>query len=125
MNPLGVDKSILDDYEIPFISSPRILEYKYSLDGLIEDIENGTKNSNDINLVVCWETGEEYKHNYHITTLLDPDNLNLREYHGLSHTMTNLNTNQKEMELIVLSELIEFLNDPVSTIQGQIEKYEV
>ena len=123
-NPLGVDKSIIDDFDLPFTSPPRILEYKYSLDGLIEDIENGTKNSNDINIVVCWKTGEEYKQNYHITSLLDPDNLTQREYHGITHNMTNLSTNQKEMDLIVLSELIGFLNDPVDTINNQIKKYE-
>lgn len=123
-NPLGVDESIIDEFELPFISSPRILEYKYSLDGLIEDIENGTKNSNDISVAVCWETGEEYKQNYHISSLLDPNNLNLREYHGITHTITNLNTNQKEMDLIVLCELIDFLNDPKLTIEEQIKKYE-
>ncbi len=123
-NPLGADESVIDDLELPFSSSPRIIEYKYSLDGLIEDIENGNKNSNDISIVVCWETGEEYKQNYHIISLLDPDNLNYREYHGITHTMMNLNTNQKEMDLIVLSELIKFLNNPKSTIKAQIEKYE-
>jgi hypothetical protein len=123
-NPLGVEDSIIEEFDLPFISAPRILEYKYSLDGLIEDIENGTKNSNDVSLVVCWETGEEFRQNYHITSLLDPNNLNLREYHGITHIMTNLNTNQKEMDLIVLSELIEFLNHPAETIKVQIEKYE-
>jgi len=123
-NPLGVDESVINDFELPFSSPPRILEYKYSLDGLIEDIEDGTKNSNDISVVVCWETDKKYKHNYHITSLLDPDNLNLREYHGITHTMTNLSTNQKEIELIVLSELISFLNDPETTIEEQIEKYD-
>jgi hypothetical protein len=123
-NPLGVDESIMEEFDLPFISAPRILEYKYSLDGLIEDIENGNKNSNDINLVVCWETGEEYKQNYHITSLLDPDNLSLREYHGITHIMTNLSTNQKEMDLIVLSELIQYLNNPDDTIAEQIVKYD-
>ena len=123
-NPLGVEESIIKDFDTPFTSSPKILEYKYSLDGLIENIENGDKNSNDINIVVCWETGREYEQNYHITSLLDPDNLNLREYHGITHVMTNLKTNQKEMDLIVLSELIDFLNNPKTTIKEQVEKYD-
>lgn len=125
INPLGVDKAIMEEFDkIPFSSPPLILEYKFSLDGLIEDIENGTKNSNDISLVVCWETGKEYKKNYLITSLLDPDNLSTREYHGITHTMTNLTTGQNEMNLIVLSELVDFLNDPKTTIQAQIAKYE-
>lgn len=123
-NPLGLDNSIIEDFDLPFNSAPQIIEYKYSLDGLIEDIDNGTKNSNDISLIVVWETGELYRRNYHITSLLDPDNLTQREYHGITHTVTNLNTNQKEMDLIVLSELIEFLADQENAIKCQIKKYE-
>jgi hypothetical protein len=124
MNPLGVERSVLGGFQLPFISDPKVLEYKFSLDGLIEDIDSGVKNSNDISLVVVWETGEEYKENYKITSFLDPDNLTLREYHGVTHSITNINTEQREMELIVLSELIEFLNDQASTIETQREKYE-
>jgi hypothetical protein len=123
-NPLGVEKSIIDGYPSPFRSSPKVVEYKYSLDGLIEDIDNGVKNSNDISLVVVWETGVEFKGNYKISSFLDPDNLNLREYHGVTHTITNVNTNQREMDLIVLSELISFLNNQEMTIDVQRAKYE-
>jgi hypothetical protein len=124
INPLGIERSVLNGFQLPFVSDPKVLEYKFSLDGLIEDIDSGVKNSNDISLVVVWETGEEYKENYKITSFLDPDNLTLREYHGVTHSITNINTEQREMELIVLSELIEFLNDQTSTIETQREKYE-
>ncbi|MBK8611857.1 MAG: hypothetical protein IPL84_18485 [Chitinophagaceae bacterium] len=123
-NPLGIDKSVLNGFSLPFIFEPKVLEYKYSLDGLIEDIEGGVKNSNDIGLVVVWETGEEFKENYKITSYLDPDNLTLREYHGVTHGITNLTSQQREMELIVLSELIEYLNNPEEVIEMQREKYE-
>ena len=123
-NPLGV----LEDYarEVGvFRSKPKIMEYKYSLDALIEDLQSGDKNSNDIDLVVVWESGSDYDDNYHITSLLDPDNLSERQYHGVTHVMTNVNTGQREMDLIVLQELVEFLNDPNGTIQRQKRKYEV
>jgi|JI10StandDraft_1071094.scaffolds.fasta_scaffold241170_2 hypothetical protein len=123
-NPLGIDKTVLDGFNLPFVFEPKVLEYKYSLDGLIEDIESGVKNSNDIGLVVVWETGEEFKENYKITSYLDPDNLTLREYHGVTHSITNLTSQQREMELIVLSELIEYLNNPDEVIELQREKYE-
>ncbi|MCB9150232.1 MAG: ATP-binding protein [Caldilineaceae bacterium] len=123
-NPLGIDAATIEEFDLPFKSAPRILEYKFSLDGLIEDIDNGNKNSNDISLVICWETGELYKKNYHISSLLDPDNLSIREYHGITHVMTNLNTNQKEIDLIVLEELIKYLNEPEIEIRNQIKKYE-
>jgi hypothetical protein len=124
-NPLGIERSILAEFALPFTTrTPKILEYKFSLDGLIEDIEGGIKNSNDIGLVVVWETGDEFRENYKITSYLDPDNLSLREYHGLTHGITNLTSGQKEMELIVLSELVEFLNDSEATIEKQRAKYE-
>lgn len=123
-NPLGVLEENIEGIDLPFKSSPRILEYKFSLDGLIEDIENGNKNSNDISIVVCWETGIEYEQNYSITSLINPDNLSLREYHGVTHIMSSINSGQKEMDLIVLSELIHFLNKPEEAIELQEEKYE-
>lgn|GEM_PF-3159170 len=30
-----------------FVSDPNVLEYKYSLDGLVEDVESGLKNTNE------------------------------------------------------------------------------
>lgn len=123
-NPLGIDRTVLEGFTLPFIFEPKVLEYKFSLDGLIEDIESGLKNSNDIGLVVVWETGEEFKENYKITSYLDPDNLTLREYHGVTHSITNLVTQQREMELVVLSELVEYLNNRDEVVELQREKYE-
>ncbi|MFL0376763.1 hypothetical protein ACH0BY_22750 [Paenibacillus amylolyticus] len=124
-NPLGVFGETLESInEIPFISSPKILEYKFSLDGLIENIQDSSKNSNDIGLVVVWETGDFYVGNYKITSLLDKNNTDLRQYHGLTHVMTNVTTGQREMDLIILEELIEFLNDPITAQQKQVDKYE-
>jgi len=123
-NPLGILRENIDLDDLPFHSHPEVLEYKFSLDGLIEDISDETKNSNDIGLVVVWTVGELYKGNYLITSLLDEDNLAQRQYHGVTHILSNLTTDQKEMDLIVLSDLIDFLNDPQSAIITQKEKYE-
>lgn len=122
-NPLGVLEDILDSHE-GFLSEPKVLEYKYSLDGLIENLEDGSKNSNDIDLIVVWETGKDFLGNYSITSLIDEDNLNLRQYHGVTHLMTNITNGQKEMDLIVLSELISFLNNPKIEVLNQQKKYE-
>jgi len=126
INPLGILEEIVLGYtkKIPFLSYPKVLEYKYSLDGLIENIESGTKNSNDIGLVVVWETGDLWKEHYKLTSLLDVDNLSSRQYHGVTHTITNLNTGQQEMDLIVLEELLEYLNDPEQSQIKQVQKYE-
>lgn len=121
-NPLGVSQEYIDLHS-GYVSEPKILEYKFNLDGLIENIEDGSKNSNDINLVVVWDTGEDYLGNYSITSLLNEDNLSERQYHGITHVITNVTTGQKEMDLIVLKELISFLNNPEGEAKNQEKKY--
>jgi hypothetical protein len=121
-NPLGVTSENV--HEDTFISKPRILEYKFSLDGLIEDIESGEKNAKDLGLVVVWETGSSYQQNYHIVTLLDEDNLAERQYHGVTHVIQDYQSSQRIMDMIVLSELIEYLNDPAQTAIRQKAKYD-
>ncbi len=122
-NPLGVLEANLQ--ENGFASKPKILEYKFSLDGLIEDLESGEKNAKDIALVVVWETGDLYQHNYYILSLLDEDNLSERQYHGVTHVIQNHQTSAREMDLIVLSELVDYLNDPKGAAQRQKKKYDL
>jgi len=50
-NPLGL-KTIPDK---PLSTEPRTLEYKFNLDQLIEDIDDGVKDENKIDLVICWK----------------------------------------------------------------------
>lgn len=127
-NPLGIAddnvENIKEKYPNGFYSAPKVLEYKFSLDGLIEDIESGLKNTNDINLVIAWESGDEYKENFYIMSMLLEENLNLRQYHGATHRLFDINTNEIVCELILLKDLIEFLNDPQEalTIQQQYEE---
>lgn len=122
-NPLGILNENLQ--EDSFESKPKILEYKYSLDGLIEDLEGGEKNAKDIGLIIVWETGALYQHNYQVVSLLDHDNLAEREYHGVTHIIQNLQTGAREMDMIVLSELIAFLNDSKEEVKNQKNKYDV
>jgi len=121
-NPLGV--AVTDLQEEGFLSKPKILEYKFSLDGLIEDLESGDKNAKDIGLVVVWETGDLYQQKYSIVSLLDEDNLNERQYHGTTHIIQNYQTGAREMDLIVLSELVDYLNDPKGSVKRQKKKYD-
>lgn len=128
LNPIGVLEENLESYEannqLPFRSVPKVLEYEFSLDGLIENIETGIKNSKNINLVVVWETGQEWRKNYRIVTTLHEDCLEYRKYHGVTHIMRNLDTQEEAMDLIVLKELIEYLNDSIETQKKQFKKYE-
>jgi len=128
-NLLGLFKNEIikryKDFELPFSSSSGyVLEYKFSIDQLIKDLKDEVKNSNDIDLLVVWETGNKWKNYYHITSCLDKDNIEYRPYHGITHIMRNRLIDQEEMCLIVLKELIAFLNDPEKEQENQKIKYE-
>ncbi len=122
-NPLGVPHSIASALH-GRVTDPRVLEYKYSLDGLIEDFDNQDKHIGDIDLCVAWSTGDLYKERYGITSLLIPENADQRQYHGLTHVLTDIETGAKTCDLIILEELVSYLNDPVACAAVQREKYE-
>jgi len=71
-NPLGIERSKVSE---EYVSAPSILEYKYSFDALLEEIEKEEKNERQINLVVAWEMGEDWQKRYEITPLLHFENL--------------------------------------------------
>jgi hypothetical protein len=106
------------------VTDPKVLEYKFSLDGLVEDCDSQDKNIKDVDLCVVWNTGELYKERYGITSLLTPENSDQRQYHGVTHILSDLESGSKHCYLIVLSELIEYLNDPAGAAIRQRGKYE-
>ena len=122
-NPLGVPDDVASQLQGK-ITDPRVLEYKFSLDGLIEDFEGSDKNIHDVDLCITWETGELYKEKYGITSLLIPENADQRQYHGVTHILNDLETGARHCELIVLKELVQSLNDPEATADIQRDKYE-
>jgi hypothetical protein len=122
-NPLGVPAATFEALT-GRVTEPRVLEYKYCLDGLIEDFDEQNKNVKDIDLCVAWTTGELYKERYGITSLLLPENADQRQFHGITHTLTDLDAGSKICDLIILSELIEYLNDASRTAIAQRTKYE-
>jgi hypothetical protein len=65
-----------------------------------------------------------YKERYGITSLLLPENADQRQYHGVTHILADLESGAKHCDLIVLSDLIEYLNDSVSSAKAQREKYD-
>lgn len=122
-NPLGVTSEIADALH-GRVTDPQVLEYKFSLDGLIEDFDSQDKNINDVNLCVCWSTGEMYRERFGITSLLIPENNDQRQYHGVTHVLTDLESGAKLCDLIVLSELVRSLNEPSTSAAEQRDKYD-
>lgn len=122
-NPLGVSEGVAKALAGK-ITDPQILEYKYSLDGLVEDFDTQEKNIKDVDLCVAWETGSSYKGKYGIVSLLIPENSDQREYHGVTHRLVDPDSGARLCDVIILSELIEHLNDPAASAVAQLQKYE-
>jgi hypothetical protein len=122
-NPLGVQQDVAEALGGK-ITDPRVLEYKFSLDGLVEDFDSQDKNIKDIDLCVAWTTGAMYEERYGITSLLLPENSDQRQYHGVTHILSDLETGAKYCDLIILEELISYLNDPVFEVDRQRQKYD-
>lgn len=122
-NPLGVTQETVDAL-FGAVTEPMILEYKFSLDGLIEDFESNDKNIKDVDLCIAWETGDLYLEKYGITSLLISDNASQRQYHGVTHVLHDLETGARHCDLIILEELIKHLNAPEASEEHQVKKYE-
>lgn len=124
-NPLGISEEIANDYEEEhpdgFISTQmKVLEYKYSLDGLISDLTTGDKQASDIDLVIAWEAGEDYIQLFELNSLLVDDGNTDRQYHGVTHSLSDEHGNHI-MDVILLRDLISFLNDPATESVHQLE----
>jgi hypothetical protein len=122
-NPLGVPLETANALRGK-ITEPRVLEYKFCLDGLVEDFDGQEKNIKDVDLCVAWSTGELYRERYGMTSLLLPENADQRQFHGVTHLLTDLDAGAKLCNLIVLSELVAYLNNPIETAEEQRQKYE-
>ncbi len=122
-NPLGLSVDVLEEMHGKR-TKPKVLEYKYSLDGLVADIQNQDKNMNDIDLCVCWAVGDEWLQHYAITTLLTPENVHQRQYHGATHVLQDPDSRARLCDLIMLKDLISLLQDRDAEYQRQRDTYE-
>lgn len=119
-NPLGLEKiTHTEDY----ISKPYVLEYKYNIDGLIQEFENGEKDENSVNLAIAWEMGAKWKSRYNIIPLLNLENMHHRTFHGQTHIFCDSNTGQHRFYGIILSELLSYLNDVDNVQEFQRQTY--
>lgn len=116
-NPLGVDDL---HFQTEHVSPPKILEYKYNLDALFHEFESEYKHEKDIHLAIAWEMGSEWQKNYDVTSLLDLENLHQRDFHGLTHVLDSGTT---RFHVVVLKELIDYLNDVDGVQEYHQKKY--
>ncbi|SDD22248.1 Histidine kinase-, DNA gyrase B-, and HSP90-like ATPase [Cupriavidus sp. YR651] len=115
-NPLGVE-----NIKMPadFVSKPYVLEFKHGFDSLMTDFDNGEKSESSINLAIVWKLQKRFAERYQVVSLLHPDNIHLRQFHGVTHELHDDHTGEKRMDVIVLSDLISYLNDVEKEIANQ------
>jgi hypothetical protein len=119
-NPKGVQQLAHDK---SFVSKPYVLEYKYNVDALIQDFETEFKGERVISLVVAWEIGSEWKRRYTVTSLLDLNNIQHRQFHGLTHIFRDDNTGDVRFFAVILSELVDYLSDVDGVQEYQKKAY--
>lgn len=60
-----------------------VIEFKYSLDALIKDLENGRKNFDDLHMLVAWSANRQKLKD----AGFDLDSVNDHAYHGVTHEL--------------------------------------
>jgi hypothetical protein len=106
-NPLGVAS---DRFQKGEVRSPskNFLEFKYTTDGLVNDVRSGYKRLQDIKWLVCWEIGEKHTNEgIGITDITQPAQVNKRDYYGVTHLMTE---SQAKVFVVCLKKVLELLN---------------
>lgn len=110
-NPLGIDREHFLDKEV-LGTVVKVLEYKYTIDGLLEEIQAEVKAVEDVNLVIAWELGSNWRQMFEVTSYLDRDHVHLRTMHGATHSFTHAMNGNHAFEAIVLKDLVSYLQDP-------------
>ncbi len=127
-NPLGITSARVSEYQEEYPDGFQhpdllILEYKYSIDGLIDDLGSGDKKASEIDLIIAWTIGEKYHEIFSAHSLLTEDGVEDRDYHGITHKLYDEN-GIHVMDAIVLEDLISYLDDPITEMEHQATKYE-
>jgi hypothetical protein len=117
-NPLGVDEEISAGHG-SVMSSVKVLEYKYNLDGLIEEIQQEIKSTTDISLLIAWELGNKWSQIFDMTSFLDGIHGHHRMIHGTTHRFTHSISGLAAFDAIILKDLVNYLRCPADEIQRQ------
>lgn len=75
-------------------------------------------------MIVCWDLGTKWRDRYSVTSVLIKENIHLRHFHGVTHLVKNLNSENNLYDLVVLKDLITCLNDPIRSEREQKEIFE-
>jgi hypothetical protein len=116
--PIGVaDRYVGESTE------PRVLEYKYDFDGLLDDLEQEVKSQSHIHLVICWTASSRYRDKYYFKSLLVNEEGSERFHFGATHQAFADSSSEWAFEVIVLKDLLNYLTDRESEEARQKQVY--
>jgi hypothetical protein len=118
-NKLGINRS----FELPYVTEPKVLEYKYSLESLIRDFDKEEKFAQQIDFVVCWNVGNNYREKIYLQSLLIGDEGSTRQIYGATHQAFIVGSTQPSFEIIVLEDLLNWLRAPADEEAHQKRAY--
>jgi hypothetical protein len=117
-NPLGVS-----DRVVPTETEPKVLEFKYDFDALIDDFEQENKSPEHVSLVVCWTTSKRYKDRFFFRSLLVGDEGSERICFGATHAALSDTAQDRRFEIIILRDLLSYIRNPQEEEARQKEFY--
>ena len=117
---LGVSRA----YSVPYSTEPKVLEYKFTFDSLVDDFDNEEKFAKQVDLVVCWSAGTQYKAKFYLQPLLVGDEGSSRQIFGATHQAFATGAQgSPAFEVIVLDDLLNWLQDPSAEEARQKRSY--
>ena len=125
-DPLGLDPSITSEGLVKL--NPKNCEFKFSLDGLIEDFgkpssERGAKRFQDLRLVIAWQAGDYWKEDFALYPCLLAEFRHMRRYHGVTHVMTRKSGSDHEIQVVLLKDIRDYLSDADAATAFQKTEY--
>lgn len=120
-HPLGVR----NDLSLPYQSEPKVLEYKFDFDSILDDFDKEIKFYDHVDLVVCWTAGGKYREQLSLKPILPEHEGNVREFYASTHQAFIPGRERPVFEVCVLKELLDFLGDKEEAIAMQLAKYHI
>lgn len=122
---LGVSEYIVGD-NLPYISEPKVLEYKYDFDALVRECLSGEKFHQHIDFVVTWNASLHYQGKVELKSLLIGERgRDLRTIFGSTHVAYLSGHYERPIyEVLIIEDLLNYLADPEKEEWNQKSKYE-
>jgi len=110
-NPLGLPRVSFPDNGGPLEFPPSILEFKQQVSDLIIDFESGTKNFEDIDLLIAWDAGDQEAFgptsNYELEAV--DHRRREKQFYGETHLLREKGGTGEPIHVILLREVISTL----------------